>query len=310
MNKKAILKIVVSAVLFTIILLKADVTEVISNFRLLDPLYIPLIITFLVLNYIVSSIRWKKLLIFENSEKVTVTFLTKLYFIGAFFNNFMPTSIGGDVYKIFRLGNKIDSKSNAFSATFMERFTGMIALVLISYLGIVKTWDFWMSLLPASIKQNALLLIVFQGAVFLGFWVAAFAGFASLKFLSKKINKLAGLYDSLMVYKNERGVLAWAFITSFIVQLLAIFTQYFIFKGMGIDLPIFYSLAVFPVITLASFFVPSLNGVGVQDALYIQLFQTVGVSGSLALSASILYHIFRLLVSLVGGVFYAMDKSN
>jgi uncharacterized membrane protein YbhN (UPF0104 family) len=92
--------------------------------------------------------------------------------------------------------------------------------------------------------------------------------------------------------------------------LLAIFTQYFIFLAMGVDLPVLYALFIFPVITLASFFIPSLNGVGVQDGLYIQLFGLVGVGSAVALSASIIYHLFRLGVSLIGGFFYAFEKDN
>ena len=111
-------------------------------------------------------------------------------------------------------------------------------------------------------------------------------------------------------YKGKNKVLLIAFLTSFIVQFLAIFTQYFIFLALGVRLPLFYSLFVFPVITLASFFIPSLNGVGVQDALYVQLFQVVYIIPELALSASILYHLFRLGVSLIGGVLYAAGKAD
>jgi len=77
-----------------------------------------------------------------------------------------------------------------------------------------------------------------------------------------------------------------------------------------VKLPIFYAFFVFPVITLAGFFIPSLNGLGVQDVLYISFMGQVGVSESLAISASVLYHLSRLIVSLVGGVLYAMGKGE
>lgn len=308
--KKTLIKIAVSLLLFVFIFSQINLQEVISNFKRMDIMYIPLILLLLVLNYIISSIRWKKLLIFENTHHITVKYLVNLYFVGAFFNNFMPTSIGGDVYKIFKLGNKIQSKSNAFSATFMERFTGIIALVLISYYGLTTTLDFWLSLLPDYISGNSYLVLVFKFLLYFGFWIAAVVGFASLKFLATKISKLRGIYESLILYKNEYNVLGWAFVTSFIVQLMGIFTQYYIFKALGVDLSVSYALFVLPVITMASFFIPSLNGVGVQDLLYIKFFETVGVGSELALSASVLYHLFRLFVSLAGGVLYAIEKDN
>mgnify|MGYP000035334764 FL=1 len=79
---------------------------------------------------------------------------------------------------------------------------------------------------------------------------------------------------------------------------------------MGVNSPLDYALFIFPVITLISFFVPSLNGLGVQDALYMQLFLVVGIPAEISLSASIIYHLLRLFVSLFGGVLYALGKSD
>lgn len=291
--KKLILKLSVSIVLFGFLLWKLDKQSLVNNIRLLDYRFVPLIILFLILNYVFSSIRWKNLLsIYEKTDHVTLRYLINLYFIGSFFNNFMPTSVGGDVFKIFKLGNKIDNKAHAFSATFMERFTGIVALLLISCVSLVQ-------------------LLGFKGVLlFIGFWLSALVGFFSLKFLSTKIKKLEGIYNSLMQYKGKNSVLMSAFVTSFVVQFLAIFTQYFIFVALGIKLPLAYTLFIFPVITLASFFIPSLNGVGVQDALYVQLLAPVGVGAELAVSASILYHLFRLAVSLIGGFLYATGKAD
>jgi len=287
-----------------------DKDILLANLNLLDKRFIPLIIGLLVSNYVVSSVRWKSLLVHKNSAGITVKYLTSLYFIGSFFNNFMPTSMGGDVYKIYALGKKIDSKSDAFAATFMERFTGMFVLILISYFGLVKTFDFWLGQLPQYISENTFFLLVFKFLLFFGFWIGCIVAVSSLKFLSKKIKILEKLYNSFLVYKGKYQILSWSLITSLIVQLISIFTQYFIFTALGANVPLNHALFVLPVITLAGFFIPSLNGLGVQDALYVQFFGLVGVSSELALSASVLYHLARLSVSLIGGILYAMDKDK
>jgi len=291
--KKLLLKICVSVILFSILLWNSDTKNLLVTIKLLDLRFIPLILLLLILNYVVSSIRWKSLLsIYENTSQVSTGYLTNLYFVGSFFNNFMPTSIGGDVFKIYKLGARINNTSHAFASTFMERFTGIVALLLISCISLIN-----------MLGVKGILL-------FVGFWVAVIAGFVALKALSTRFSKPAKIYAVLLQYKGKNKVLLIAFLTSFIVQFLAIFTQYFIFLALGVRLPLFYSLFVFPVITLASFFIPSLNGVGVQDALYVQLFQVVYIIPELALSASILYHLFRLGVSLIGGVLYAAGKAD
>lgn len=297
MKNKSLIKILVSLVLLTVIFLKIDVGSVVQNFNMLNTNLIPILVLLIILNYVVSSVRWKLLLIHSGSEKISVPYLTSLYFKGSFFNNFMPTSIGGDVYKVVTLGTKIKSKTNAFSATFMERFTGVIALVIISYFGLVQVLEVF----GLNISPEVLVILFFAGT----------AGvFYFLKIFSAKFSILGKVYNSLYEYRSAKGTLFWAFITSFIVQFLAIFTQFYVFKAMGVDLPLIYSLAVFPVITLASFVIPSLNGLGVQDALYIQLFSSIGVPVTVSLSASIVYHLLRLFVSLIGGVLYAFDKSS
>lgn len=308
--KSLILKIIISVILFSYLFSQINISDLLAIIRLADPRYIPLILLLLISNYLISAVRWKKLLIFPGASEVNTLFLTKLYFMGSFFNNFMPTSIGGDLYKIFRLGKKLGDNSNAFSATFMERFTGLVVLVLISYIGLLQTLSEWLYLLPEFIKSNTALLLAVEILIFSGFWILSLAGFYLLKLLSSRFGKINKIYFSLLQYKSYTSVLTWAFVTSIIVQLLSIFTQYFIFMSLGITLPFFNALFLLPLITLASFFIPSLNGLGVQDALYVQLFAPLGVSSQIALSASILYHIFRLAVSLIGGIFYAIDKET
>lgn len=286
------LKLFVSAGLLAYIYLTLDKEAFVQNIKLLNWKYIPIIFLLLIANYVVSSIRWKSLLIYKGTENVSVGFLTKLYFIGSFFNNFMPTSIGGDVYKIYALNKKIKDGAKAFSSTFMERFTGIVVLAFISAFGLIDLIGYW------SI------------GLFISMIVGFFIGLKMLKILSKKIKKLSKLYESLIAYKGHTKTIVWAIITSLVVQLISIFTQYFIFKSIGITLPIWYSLFVFPVITISGFFIPSLNGIGVQDALYIQLFASVGVGAEVAASASILYHLARLGVSLIGGVLYATSKNE
>jgi len=288
--RNLIIKVLVSSILLALIYIKVDKQSLINNLSLVDLRYVPFIVLFLALNYFFSSVRWKKLLIFENTSHVSVWYLTGLYFIGSFFNNFMPTSIGGDVYKVYRLGKKIKNTPQALSATFMERFTGVVVLALISIVGLYK----------------------YIGAYTLGlfvlFVVGFFIGMKLLYVFGKRYKKLQEIYDSLMMYKGKTSVLIFAFVTSLIVQLMTIFTQYFTFLAIGVHLPFFYSLLVFPVIIIASFFVPSINGIGVQDFMYIKFFSLAGVTTEVALSASVLFHLFRLGVSLFGGILYAANK--
>ncbi|MFZ2664536.1 MAG: lysylphosphatidylglycerol synthase transmembrane domain-containing protein [Patescibacteria group bacterium] len=289
---KTLLKITVSIALISyLVLTKVDKNELIKNFKLLNWRFIPLIFLLIVSHYVVSSFRWKSLLIHDEAKDVSPLYLFNLYFIGAFFNNFMPTSVGGDVYKVYKLSKKINNSAIGFSSVFTERFTGIAMLALIALLSLSKNLGFGVLVL---------ILWLIMG-IYLGLYILRLLSKTKFKFFGK-------IYNALVIYKNYPKVLIIAMFSSVIVQVLSILTQYFTFMAIGVKLPVFYSFLAFPIITLAGFFIPSLNGYGVQDALYMSMFSLVGVPTDTAFSASIIYHLSRLGVSLIGGVLYALGK--
>ena len=58
-----------------------------------------------------------------------------IYFSGMFFNMCLPTSIGGDVFRVVGLGRKTGSKTAAFASVFMDRNVGLAALLLVGLIG-------------------------------------------------------------------------------------------------------------------------------------------------------------------------------
>jgi glycosyltransferase 2 family protein len=291
---KLLTKIAVSAILFWFLLQKVNLADMANKLQSLDSKVIPFVFMLIALNYAVSSARWYILLHKSDKEKVSLGYLITLYFTGSFFNNFMPTSIGGDVYKVVKLGTKIQNKSQAFAATFTERFLGVVALIVISILGAIKLYGY----------LAAIVFVLFILAVIVGYFV--------LKVMSSKFPVLEKIYEAFDSYRSRQSDLGKALLLSLVIQICSVLSQYLVFVALGQQPPLIYAFTVLPVITLAGFFIPSLNGIGVQDALYVSLFAPVGVISEVALTASISYHIIRLIVSLFGGLMYAagMDDKN
>ena len=302
--KKFLIKIVISSILIALLFTGIDVKSFFNSIGLLNWRYVPLIISLIVLNYVISSVRWKYLLIHKNNDKVSLNYLISLYFVGSFFNNFMPTSVGGDVYKIYRLGKKIGSNSNAFTATFMERFTGLMSLVFISMIGFIGT----VASYNRSIEGNVYRILIASGIFSLLFVFSFLLFLKVINIFKSKFKRVSQVYDSIYIYKDRKDVLGIAVISSFIVQFLAILSQYLIFVSLGKNLDIYRTMFIFPIITMATFFIPSLNGIGVQDFLYKFSNNFLFIAEPVAIAGSVLYHLFRLFVSLFGGVLYAFNK--
>jgi uncharacterized protein (TIRG00374 family) len=291
------LKIIVSSILLTYIFINNDLNKVSQSLTSSNINLLLISLVFILINYFFSSIRWYYLLI---GERPTLSFMIKLYFIGSFFNNFLPTSIGGDAYKIYKLGEKISSKTDAFTATFLERFIGMFALVIISLYGYL------------SFSGVDILSFIFIFILGFSSFVIFMIFYPRFKFRPQKILKFFSILDkvhsSFLRYKKYPKLIFYSLLSSFIVQFASIFTQYFVFKSINIDLPLNYAFFAFPLIFLSGYAIPSINSLGSQEVLYTSFFGNLGIELGTIISASFLYHFVRLVVSLLGAYFYVNDK--
>ena len=101
-----------------------------------DPVYVGLSLLLSIILNLSSSIKWHMLL---QARGLRSKFgnLFAYYYIGKFFNLFLPTSVGGDVVRIYKLGKEIGDGEAATASVFVERFTGMITLTVFSLFAFV-----------------------------------------------------------------------------------------------------------------------------------------------------------------------------
>ncbi|NBO36899.1 UPF0104 family protein [bacterium] len=176
----------------------------------------------------------------------------------------------------------------------------MLTLILLSIYGF-----FVFSSQDIAFMIFSILGLILSFVVFLVYY-------PKFNFKPKKLEKIFGLLDkihsSFKRYYKFPKILAISFGLSFLVQFGSIFSQFFIFKSIGISLPIDFSMFAFPLIFISGYAIPSLNGLGSQDFLYTTFFQQINVLTEFAVSASIFYHFVRLGVSLIGGFLYVKEK--
>jgi uncharacterized protein (TIRG00374 family) len=226
--------------------------------------------------------------------------MVKLYFVGSFFNNFLPTSIGGDAYKIYKLGESLKSKTEAFTATFLERFIGMFALILISLYGFITF---------SGIEVFSFFLIFLAGIIIFGIFIVFYPkyNFKPEKFI-KIFDTLDKIHTSFLKYKNYPHLLFYSILSSIVIQAASVLTQYFVFLSLNIEIPLDYAFFAFPLVFLSGYAIPSVNSLGSQEVLYTSFFSNLGIATGIIISASFLYHFVRLVVSLIGAYFYINDK--
>ncbi|MBP7859713.1 flippase-like domain-containing protein [Patescibacteria group bacterium] len=281
---KTILRISVSAILIIYIIRTQDFLGILKNSITINPLIFLVALVFLLLGTVFSALRWKEIL--KTSNKNLPFFkLFSLYLKGYFYNNFLPTQMGGDFYKAVSLSSSINDKSIAFFSVFVDRFAGLIVLLLMGIYGISLKLEF------------------FYTAILLFLTVVGFVlYFPFLKILSKKIKVISKFYEaSLLLVKNKKSGLLILFF-SVLVQIVSFAMSYTLFTGFGIFLNLQDVFAFMPLISL-SLLLPSFNGWGAQEAVYAKIFGLSYISEPISIAVSLLIQAIRIIMSLIGGVF-------
>ncbi len=193
-----------------------------------------------------------------------------LYWLGMFYNLFLPGGIGGDAYKVLLLSKQLKSPwKKTTSAILYDRITGMMALlffgaVLMMILPMYKM--FWLGL------ASFLLLI----PVYVFFTRFFFSDF------------MPGLWKG------------W--ILSLAVQGLQVLAAWSIFQGMQIDQPVIGFLLLFLVSSVVAVFPITIGGVGARELTFVYGAQWLDVLPETGVGFSLLFFVITFLVSLPGMV--------
>ena len=125
-----IIKLIVSVTLFVYISRRIDTGNFRDLLRNADIFWVVFSLALTVGMISVSCWKWR-ILIGELRYKVTFVEMLKVYFIGYYFTNLLPTSIGGDVARSYLLGQKVGSHSASVVGVFLERGSGGLFLLLL-----------------------------------------------------------------------------------------------------------------------------------------------------------------------------------
>lgn len=252
-------------------------------------------------------LRWQ---LFLKMLKIHVPFweTTRLFFIGAFFNQFLPGTTGGDVMRvIYLMRDHPEHKTESFLSVAIDRLLAVFVLVI---MGLLFAWTrtawFAQSFAVGNLmKWFAITLFVMAAGLVLSFILTSRHLVARLpkKFpFRKHIIKLSKLWQ--LCIENRREALLGTLYT--VPMLLAYFAAFcFAAKAFTDKISFWDMTSIMPLVTAISSLPISLNGIGVREALFEELLaELCGVPTGTGLLISIAGMTVYLLWGLVGGVFY------
>jgi uncharacterized protein (TIRG00374 family) len=124
-------KLAVSVFLLGYVFNKVGWTAFIDTLRNTDPLFMFLNLAISPVLILVSVMKWQIFLRAKNIH-ATLSHLFKLYLLGNFFNHFLPSNVGGDAIRSYKLGKETGKFEEVLASVFLERMTGFTVLLLLA----------------------------------------------------------------------------------------------------------------------------------------------------------------------------------
>ena len=251
-----------------------------------------------------ACLQWK-LLLEKQGVKLSYWRLLKLYYVGLFFNNFMPGNVGGDVKKVYdiRMQGGQDTVGAGLTATFFDRLFGLFFITLFA---IAVGLLFFMHDAAQRAFMWPSLWIFFGFCVLFASLFSRRLGLLLNKILCRILPEKIGLRLTHMFrrFQSFRTVNLWLAITglSAVTQSLRIFVHYFCGMAVGVDLTMSWYFYYIPLVAIVSALPISIGGFGPRELLAQSLFARAGVPGLESVVIQLLAYFVSLLLSLFGAL--------
>jgi uncharacterized membrane protein YbhN (UPF0104 family) len=271
----------------------------------MNPAWLVLALIAYSLTQSISVWRWNRLLRAQHIE-VEKRRLTESIWVSMFFNNFLPSNIGGDVVRIADTAPAAGSKTLATTVILVDRVIGLTALVLVaaggafaaSMVGVHVPGARWLWIASALGAVAAISVITMPQLVG--------HSLLPLRALNKPwiTERAQRLEDAVIKFRNAPSAVAGAFGGALVVQITIVAFYLLTAEGLSVPLPIFLGAVLIPVSLVVQMAPVSINGFGVREAVFAFFFRRFGLPADAAVALSLVSTGMVMGLSLVGGFFF------
>ena len=205
----------------------------------------------------------------------------RLYWIGMFYNLFLPGGIGGDGFKVYLLNKKFDTKVKPLiQASLLDRVSGLAALLFLAGIGYFFINS---SELPDWV-----------------YYANAVALFLLIPVYSYIVNRFFNVFHSSFWITN---------FYSLAVQWLQVLSAYFILLALGVSELYLEYQVLFLISSVVAVFPFTIGGVGARELTFILGYTYVGIDENVAVAFSLIFFLITAFVSMFGGFFRVDSKA-
>lgn len=313
MSRWTLVKVVVTFGLAAYVVRQAGLGEALETLRATEWRWVLLAAAFAVLAMLLNVKRWQMMLQGQGGP-ASLASLARLYLIGMFFNNILPSRLGGDVVRAYGASLLATSKTRSVAAVLMDRLVGAVSVLVLGVIAVVVN----PAVIPGQLGE-ALILGLAIALVALGLLLyrgrradavrAKILKLADVSIFGLRLrSKVEAAIDAVRSYAHARGLIGRAFLISMLANGLSICNLYLYSLAVDAGLSPGAVAVVAPAVLAVGLLPLSINGIGTVEFTFILLFGAMGVDNHVALAVALLRRLVLLVLSLVGGLLYAVRR--
>jgi len=255
---------------------------------------------------LISALKWRLFLteLSMGGAVPSTARLFGLYLVGYFVNLLLPSFVGGDAVRSYYAGKKV-GQHGAAAATILERYTGLVAMILLALLLLPRsslvTWQIEMAVwaLAAGLAFGTLVAL----SPHLVLLVGALPG-------GKKITKhLTRIQEALHLSRRNMGLLLKAFALSLLFHCFTVLNTVAAGWAVGWEgIPAGDLFVVLPLILLIGALPLAPSGLGIQEGAFFYFLQGIGATPAQALGVGLVLRLKSYVLALLGGLVFLRER--
>lgn len=308
---KLLVRLLVSVALLYFVLRSIDLAALWMRVKAMNPAWILLALLSYVFIQAVTVWRWRRLLRAQHVDVPTGD-LRESVWVSLFFNNFLPSGIGGDVMRIADTAPAAGSKTLATTVVLVDRVLGLAAMILVASFG-----AFAASLVGIHVPGARWVWIVAGTSILLAVPIIAIPSLTAnllrpLRWLKRPWidERVQRLDDAIARFRETPSALVGAFAGAIVVQLTVVAFYLLTAQGLAVPLPILLGAVLIPVSLAVQMAPVSINGFGVREAVFAFFFRRFGLPIDAAVALSLVSTGLIMGLSLVGGLLFLRRRSS
>ena len=300
-----LVKFSVSALLIFLLIEKVSWPVVVAKLVNVSPLFVFLYVAFQLAGNLISAKKWQTI---ANHKHQALTFTVKegfyVYLTGAFINNFLPSTLGGDAYRGLWLAQKTEAKAASLSTVVFDRFIGLWTMAILALIFSIPLSGFFSTNTAFSLTVLALIIFLL---VDLFITYAYFQPWFHrlLEWLPFQVRRLI----QEVIGFTKKGIWLTGSLYSFAFAMVGVgFSNWMLFHALGSNVGIFPFLTIIFLVTIISAVPLSINNIGIKEWAYVTFFPLIGVSVEVAITAALLSRFIQMLISFIALPQYLRSK--